>query len=79
MATNQPEIQQKVADMGGLECIVTALKVHKGDEMVVGNALTAIQILCSYDKVENLLELSMPWSLITICVLSVNTSALCIT
>ena len=51
MATNQPEIQQKVADMGGLECIVTALKVHKGDEMVVGNALTAIQILCSYDKV----------------------------
>ena len=51
LATNQPEIQQKVADMGGLECIVTALKVHKEDEMVVGNALTALQILCSYNKV----------------------------
>ena len=51
MATNQPEIQQKIAEMGGLECIVTALKVHKANEMVVGNALTALQILCSFNKV----------------------------
>ena len=30
---------------------MTALKVHKGSEDVVGNALTALQILCSYSKV----------------------------
>ena len=75
LATNQPEIQQKVADMGGLECIVTALKVHKEDEMVVGNALTALQILCSYNKVSILLHIKRHDIYIYICCHFTDTTA----
>ena len=51
IATNQPEIQNKICSIGGLECVLSALTIHRYDEMVVGNALSALQTLCSYNKV----------------------------
>ena len=51
IATNQPEIQNKICNIGGLECVLSALTIHRYDEIVVGNALSALQTLCSYNKV----------------------------